>query len=134
MPIKVPTRGRARLEFTDKEWKQLEDMAQIHCTGEEMASIIGVDYDTLNARIREKYECSFSDWYKIHSDGGKMCLRRAQFKKAVKDGNVPMLIWLGKQWLGQTDKIENESGTQINIDADFFSNLKNNNTHNNNDE
>ena len=126
MPIKVSTRGRARLEFTDKEWKQLEDMAQIHCTGEEMASIIGVDYDTLNARIREKYECSFSDWYKIHSDGGKMCLRRAQFKKAVKDGNVPMLIWLGKQWLGQTDKIENESGTQITIDADFFTNAKNN--------
>ena len=31
------------------------------------------------------------------------CLQRAQFLSAVRDGNVTMLIWLGKRWLGQTD-------------------------------
>lgn len=126
--------GRPRIEFDDNDWRQLEEMAQIHCTGEEMASILGVSFDTLERRVKEKFNTSFADWHKRFSDGGKMCLRRKQYKKAVDDGNVPMLIWLGKQWLGQTDKIENESGTQINIDADFFSNLKNNNKHNNNDE
>ena len=30
-------------------------------------------------------------------------LRRAQYQVA-KDGNPTMLIWLGKQWLGQSEK------------------------------
>ena len=32
-------------------------------------------------------------------------LRRWQYEKA-KDGNVAMLIWLGKQLLGQRDRID----------------------------
>ena len=34
-----------------------------------------------------------------------MSLRRMQFEKA-QTGNTTMLIWLGKQMLGQKDKIE----------------------------
>ncbi len=34
-----------------------------------------------------------------------MSLRRLQWK-AAKENNVTMLIWLGKQYLGQTDKQE----------------------------
>ena len=34
---------------------------------------------------------------------GLASLRRRQFK-AAQDGNATMLIWLGKQYLGQTDK------------------------------
>ena len=34
-----------------------------------------------------------------------MSLRRMQFEK-VQTGNTTMLIWLGKQMLGQKDKIE----------------------------
>jgi hypothetical protein len=26
--------------------------------------------------------------------------------KLARSGNATMLIWLGKQWLGQTDKVE----------------------------
>ena len=33
-----------------------------------------------------------------------MCLRRKQWEMAGK--NPTMAIWLGKQWLGQTDKVE----------------------------
>ena len=35
-----------------------------------------------------------------------------QFKKA-NDGNVSMLIWLGKQYLGQTDKVEKNNTHEI---------------------
>ena len=38
-------------------------------------------------------------------DKGRMSLRRLQFEKA-QTGNTTMLIWLGKQMLGQKDKIE----------------------------
>ena len=48
---------------------------------------------------------------------GNTLLRRAQFMAAVVDKNPTMLIWLGKQWLGQTDRprhdVENASGTPI---------------------
>lgn len=39
--------------------------------------------------------------------GGKASLRRMQWKSA-EDGNTTMLIWLGKNILGQTDKVQNE--------------------------
>ena len=50
----------------------------------------------------------FSDIYKKLSSTGKMSLRRQQFKSA-ENGNVTMQIWLGKQWLGQTDKVESKN-------------------------
>ncbi len=43
--------------------------------------------------------------YKKLSVDGIISLRRMQFKKA-QVGNVPMLIWLGKQYLGQSEKHE----------------------------
>jgi hypothetical protein len=90
--------GRPRREFTEKDWQLLENCCRIHCTGEEVASVIGVDYDTLNARIKERYDCGFSDYIKTHADIGRASLRRMQFKIA-EQGNPTMLIWLGKQYL-----------------------------------
>lgn len=101
--------GRPRKEFTDKEWKSIDYMAIIHCTGEEIAGVMGVDFDTLSARIKEKYGVeSFSAWYKMKSASGNMSLRREQWKLAER-GNSTMLIWLGKQWLGQEEKIVAEA-------------------------
>lgn len=70
--------------------------------------------DTLNARIREHYgedEC-FSTIYDKKRCGGKIAVRRKQFQVA-ESGNVSMLIWLGKQWLGQTDKQEIEQKVDL---------------------
>ena len=33
-------------------------------------------------------------------------LQEAQYKAAVDKGNVTMMIWLGKQWLNQKDKVD----------------------------
>ena len=38
---------------------------------------------------------------------GKQSLKRMQFK-AAEEGNAALLIWLGKQYLGQKDKVETE--------------------------
>jgi hypothetical protein len=35
----------------------------------------------------------------------KLCLRRKQLRVALR-GNVPMLIWLGKQQLGQSEQVQ----------------------------
>ena len=106
--------GRPKIEFTQETWKQLEDMAQIFCTGEEMASIIGVSFDTLEKRVKETHGISFTEWFDQKSSGGRKSLRRAQFHLAKK--NAAMGIWLGKQYLGQKDQMEvDQRQTTINI-------------------
>ena len=44
----------------------------------------------------------FAEIYKRGSEGGRKSLRRMQFESASK-GSIAMQIWLGKQYLGQSD-------------------------------
>lgn len=78
------------------DYKIVESLANIHCTQEEIAGVIGVSVRTLQ---RDEEFCRV---YKKGMDAGKMSLRRMQYKKA-EEGSVSMQIWLGKQWLGQKD-------------------------------
>jgi len=67
------------------------------CTIEEIAMANGCCRDTIERRFRKEID-----------EGRAICktsLRREQFQRAMK-GNVVMLIWLGKQYLKQTDKNE----------------------------
>jgi hypothetical protein len=93
--------GRNKIEFTEEMWTNAEKMASIQCTGEEIAGVLGIDYDTLLTNIKALGFSSFSDWFKKYSAGGKMSLRRRQFK--MSETNPTMAIWLGKQYLGQKD-------------------------------
>jgi hypothetical protein len=61
---------------------------------EEIASVCHCSVDTLENR--------YSDLIKKAKDKGKSSLRRLQWEGAQK-GQVAMLIWLGKQLLGQKD-------------------------------
>ena len=97
--------GRPKKTLTKKEWASVDYMCMIHCTGEEIAGVMGMDYDTLNRICKEDRQMSISEYIKNHQTNGKMSLRRAQWKLA-ESGNATMQIWLGKQWLGQSDKIE----------------------------
>lgn len=75
----------------------LEKLASIQCTNEELANMVGVSIDTLLRR--------YATLIKRARDNGRKSLRRMQWEAAQK-GNVTMLIWLGKQYLGQKDKID----------------------------
>ena len=92
----------------DIDYKQLKSLCQMLCTGEECASILGMDYDTLNKGLKREGHGGFSEYFKKHSAHGKASLRRRQFKTALEDGpgSATMQIWLGKQYLEQADKRE----------------------------
>jgi len=103
-------------------WKQVDQMCAIHCTGEEQAAILEISYDTLEAACKREKKLSFPDYFKQKSASGKMSLRRRQYSEAM-EGNTTMLVWLGKNWLDQTDKQEIHQevvNTTVNIvkDAD----------------
>ncbi len=109
--------GRPKIELSEKDWEQAEKMAYIQCTGEEIANVLGICYDTLETRIRERGWSNFSDWYKKHADGGKMALRRNQMRMSEK--NASMAIWLGKQMLGQRDRLETDNHHQGHIKLSY---------------
>ena len=91
------------------DYDALDKLCAIQCTGEECAAFLNMDYDTLNNRLKQDGNGGFSDYYQQKASSGKISLRRKQYSKAVNEGNPTMLIWLGKQWLGQKDGIEPES-------------------------
>jgi hypothetical protein len=76
---------------------QLRKLAAIQCSYSEMAAVLGVDESTLTRR--------FAQVIKEGREQGKMSLKRKQYEVAM-GGNTAMLIWLGKQILGQRDTPE----------------------------
>lgn len=94
--------GRPKKEI---DWNLFEQLCAIQCTQEEIASMLKVHADTLRDRAKQYYEEEdYSSIYKKFSETGKCSLRRNQFVLSKK--NSAMAIWLGKIWLGQSDKSE----------------------------
>ncbi|QDP59695.1 MAG: hypothetical protein Unbinned2990contig1001_15 [Prokaryotic dsDNA virus sp.] len=87
--------GRPKKFKIDEE--QIEQLASFGCTNTEMASFFGCSKSLLTK--------TYSTNIAKGRDKGKIRLRQLQWT-AAKNGNVSMLIWLGKQVLGQTEKTE----------------------------
>lgn len=75
--------------------EMLKKLASIHCTNDEIASVMGCQTSVLERRYAGILKCA--------RDNGKMSLKRKQFELAM-NGNVTMLIWLGKILLGQREE------------------------------
>lgn len=96
--------GRPKKEIN---YKTVEKLATIMCTQEEIASFMDISVRTLQ---RDPEFCRI---YKKGLDQGRMSLRRKQF--AMSDSNPTMAIWLGKQYLGQTDKRETVNTSTVSV-------------------
>ena len=83
----------------DLDTEQVEKLSSFGCTNREIASFFNCSETTLTR--------NYGDFLTKGRDKGKIRLRQLQWKAADK-GNVSMLIWLGKQILGQTDRQEVE--------------------------
>lgn len=81
------------------DYEACEKLARIMCTQSEIAEVLGVSLSTL------EHDKEFLRIHKKGQENGRASLRRMQYKGA-EAGNPTMLIWLGKQYLGQRDKQE----------------------------
>lgn len=86
-------------------WEQVDQMCAIQCTGVEMADILDVNYSTFERACKREKKMKLADYIQQKAQVGKMSLRRKQYTLAI-EGNATMLVWLGKNWLNQTDKQE----------------------------
>jgi hypothetical protein len=85
--------------------EEIIKLARLGCSVEEMSAWFGVPANTL------KY--NFSDLIAKGRSETKQSLRRAQIALALK-GNATMLIWLGKNMLGQSDSpLDSEANTPL---------------------
>ena len=56
---------------------------------------------------------NFSEYLKKARSSLKIKLRRAQLKVAIENENPTMLIWLGKQMLGQSETVISEDSEKV---------------------
>ena len=84
--------------------EQFESLCNLQCTLDEIAGFFKCSSDTIERWCKRTYNQGFAEAYKTYSQNGKISLRRYQYRMAEK--NPAMAIWLGKQWLGQTEKVE----------------------------
>lgn len=91
--------GRPKIEI---DLEQFKGLCSIQCTLEEVSSWFKCSEDTIERWCKRELKMSFADAYKKFSVGGKISLRRHQFKLA--EHNAAMAIFLGKQYLGQKDQ------------------------------
>ena len=90
---------------------ELEKLAAMHCTQDEVASWFGISQPAICKKLqREPFK---SRWERGWSKGN-ISLRRAQMQQA-EQGNGTMLVWLGKQWLGQRDTQRLEHSGSIEV-------------------
>jgi len=102
--VKKNPGGRPKVLLENIEfdgWQMLDELivfgSEVYC-----ADKLRMNVDTLAARIKEKYGLSFSEYKDKKRESVKFDLLKKQYEVAMT-GSVPMLIWLGKQYLDQND-------------------------------
>lgn len=88
--------------LTPQEQELLEKLCSILCGPSELVELMGYPQDELEARVSSTYDKTLDEVRMEYAAVGKRNLRAAQMKSAL-DGNTTMQIWLGKQYLGQSD-------------------------------
>lgn len=97
--------------------QEVEDLASIGCNNKEIADWFGVDDSTLAYNFKYELEKGRANL--------KQSLRRAQLKVAL-GGNAVMLIWLGKNILGQTDSPQTTQAEVLPFTDDELDEIKDN--------
>ena len=95
--------GRKAHEFTEEQKDMVEKLSELFATETEIAYVMGINRSTLRKH---------KDLIDTGKAKAKIKLRRAQMDKAL-EGNPTMLIWMGKQLLGQQDNPGSEESNVI---------------------
>ncbi len=102
----------------DINWHYVAEMCEAGGNGVGIAATLGIDEGTLRKRCETDNKCTFSEFSQLKKAKGDELLKCKQFEVAMS-GDKTMLIWLGKQRLGQAEKqeIAHSQGSMQNIEA-----------------
>lgn len=88
------------------DWDKVDQYFICGCTITQCAAGIGCSVDTLERRCRSEKNAEIAHYHQEKREKGNLLIHAAQFEKAIKEKNPTMLIWLGKQRLGQKEIID----------------------------
>lgn len=112
---KMVEMGRPRKELEEinvNGWKLLDSLIIWSAHSEYIAEQLGISEDTLSKRIKEQSGLTFTEYRNKKKEAIRINLFKKQYDEAMK-GNTALLIWLGKNECGQSDKQEiHETSTQ----------------------
>ena len=100
------------------DFKEFEKLCEMQCTQEEVAGWFNCSVDSLERWAIREHNVKFADLFHQKRKNGHKSLRRAQWETAVYDKVPSLLIWLGKQYLGQSDKHESSNNDKVTIVID----------------
>lgn len=86
-------------------WDEVGKLLEAGSSGVEVAAYLGFSEQALYLRCRQDLDKEFSALKQEKRARGDALLRGKQYATAMK-GNVPMQIFLGKNRLGQADKVD----------------------------
>jgi hypothetical protein len=107
-----PTNPREKVEFDPDVY---EALCELHCTKAEIAAVFNMSDDTLSRRIEDHYGQPHAAIYAQKLLRGNVSLRKVQRDLAKE--NAAMAIFLGKNDLGQSDKVEQHITGNLTLEA-----------------
>lgn len=100
------TKGAGRKRYTI-DWDFVIENLRAGVAGSTIAQMLGISADTLYDRTIEEHPeyPNFSSFSQAKRAEGLDILKKKQYELA-KEGDRTMLVWLGKNYMGQKDKID----------------------------
>ncbi|MBK8946428.1 MAG: hypothetical protein IPM32_14325 [Ignavibacteriae bacterium] len=93
--------------------KKVEEYIRIGLSGREIAKLVGVDEKTIrnkfSALLQKREHENILEFQKK-----KLKIADKQYERAMEGSDI-MLIWLGKNWLKQSDKMEQNGRRKLEI-------------------
>lgn len=90
---------------------EFEKLCGLQCPLHEIADWFECSEDTIERWCKRTYKKCFAEVFELKRGRGKIALRRAQFELAKK--NAAMAIFLGKNYLGQIDQVEQKTDATV---------------------
>lgn len=113
------TRGRPKKSLSDSDWEKVELYLKSGATQKKIAAAFCMSTVTFRIHCEERYGEKYHDTCESFTQTGEILIEAMQFQKALQ-GNVQLLIWLGKVRCGQrdVDAVNNLAPYQAALDKD----------------
>jgi AraC-like DNA-binding protein len=118
-----PKRSKRVVPYKPIDWAFVDNLLMSGASVLQISSAIGMHHETFYRRIHKEKKMTFTEYALDKRRHGDSLLFGAQFKMAMK-GDKAMLIWLGKQRLGQREDPHQTGGFNGEL-KEFIAVLKN---------
>jgi hypothetical protein len=109
--------GRPKIEINQTVF---DTVIQLPLTKADIAGCCAVSEDTIERYVKSRFETTFAVLHEQKKHTFRKNILGKQYEMAMK-GDRTLLIWLGKQYLNQADKVETKQDVSLKAEDSFQS-------------